>query len=82
MDPVLPGADEPIGFAEHIKPLFRARDRSSMLFAFDLWNDQDVRAHSTAILDRLRQGTMPCDGAWPDERIDVFARWISNGTPA
>jgi len=23
---------------------------------------------------------MPCDGAWPDDRIAVFARWIEQGT--
>ena len=27
-------------------------------------------------------GTMPCDGAWPAERVAVFRRWIDAGTPA
>ena len=33
-----------------------------MLKAFDLWSHSDVQAHQDAILDRLSNGTMPCDG--------------------
>ena len=46
-----------------------------MTFAFDLWSQADVQAHAAGILDRLRNGTMPCDGAWPQEKIEVFRRW-------
>jgi CDGSH-type Zn-finger protein/truncated hemoglobin YjbI len=77
----LPDADEPLSFEVHIKPLFRERDRGSMRFAFDLWDYSDVSTHAGAILDRLREGTMPCDGAWPPERVDLFARWVEAGTP-
>jgi hypothetical protein len=79
---VLPAAGEPVRYDKHIKPLFRARDRQSMTFAFDLWSYDDVRSHAGAILARLRNGTMPCDGAWPAEKIDVFARWVESGTTA
>ena len=79
--PVLPGPDEQLSFEQHIKPLFRQRDRQSMQFAFDLWSHDDVSRHGAAILDRLRNGTMPCDGAWPTEQTDVFARWIDSGRP-
>lgn len=79
--PLLPGPNEPLEFAKHIKPLFRTRDRKSMQFAFDLWSYADVTAHAEAILERLRNGTMPCDGAWPKERIDAFARWVAAGKP-
>ncbi len=78
----LPGADEPLSFAEHIKPLFREGDRQSMRFAFDLWLHDDVAEHAEAILDRLQAGTMPCDGAWPQERVDTFKRWLESGAPA
>lgn len=37
---------------------------------------------ASALLDRLRAGSMPCDGAWPEERVDVFQRWIDSGMPA
>jgi len=63
----------------HIKPLFRKMDRESMSFVFDLWSCRDVSKHATEILKRLDNGTMPCDGAWPKERVDIFRRWIDSG---
>ncbi|HEX6652305.1 MAG TPA: CDGSH iron-sulfur domain-containing protein [Thermoleophilaceae bacterium] len=75
----LPEPGEPVGFAQHIKALFRERDRTSMQFAFDLWSYEDVGEHAEDILERLRNGSMPCDGAWPDEQVAVFARWIAEG---
>jgi Bacterial-like globin len=78
-DMILPGPDETLTFAEHIKPLFRARDRDSMRFAFDLWSYGDVSTHADAILERLKAGTMPCDGPWLPERIDVLQRWVAAG---
>ena len=75
----LPGPDETVRFDAHVKPLFRERDRQSMSFAFDLWSYDDVRAHATDILARLRNGSMPCDGRWPAERMDVFSRWVDSG---
>ena len=53
-----------------------------MRFAFDLWSHEDVAGHADAILDRLRAGTMPCDGAWPEDRVVVFQRWIDSGKAA
>ena len=66
-------------FEEDVKPLFRERDRDSMSFAFDLWSLDDVSTHAAAILGRLEAGTMPCDGAWPAERVAVFR---AGSTPA
>jgi hypothetical protein len=73
---------QPLSFARDIKPLFRERDRQSMRFAFDLWSHDDVTRNSDAIVDRLRDGTMPCDGAWPGEQIAVFQAWVDAGSPA
>jgi len=73
---VLPGPGEPLDFTTHIKPLFRPVDRNSMRFAFDLWDEDDLRTQGAAILGRLKAGTMPCDGAWPMAKIDVFERWL------
>ena len=70
----------PLSFERDIRPLFRDRDRQSMSFVFDLWSADDVRAHASGILDRLRDGTMPCDGAWPPEHVDLFQRWIASGS--
>jgi hypothetical protein len=66
----------------HIKPMFRAKDRQSMQFAFDLWSYNDVRAHAADILGRLGDGTMPCDGTWPSAQVEVFRRWTESGAPA
>jgi CDGSH-type Zn-finger protein/truncated hemoglobin YjbI len=78
--PALPGPQEPVSFEAHIKALFGSRDRQSMSFAFDLWSADDVRAHASEILARLTDGTMPCDGAWPADQVDVFRRWVQTGT--
>jgi truncated hemoglobin YjbI len=75
----LPSPDEPVSYAGHVKPLFRDVDRKSMLFAFDLWSHEDVARHADAILHRLESGTMPCDGGWSQERVEVFRRWIDFG---
>ena len=34
-------------------------------------------AHAAGILDRLQNGSMPCDGAWPQDWIEVFERWTA-----
>jgi CDGSH-type Zn-finger protein/truncated hemoglobin YjbI len=75
----LPGPGETVSFEANIKPLFREHDRQSMAFAFDLWARDDVQAHAAGILEQLSRGTMPCDGAWPAERVEVFKRWTESG---
>ncbi|MEV6098540.1 hypothetical protein [Nocardia sp. NPDC051981] len=78
-DPALPRPEEAVGFGAHIKPLFRDKDQRSMSLVFDLWSLDDVTKHTAEILDRLAAGTMPCDGAWPAEKVDVFRRWTESG---
>jgi hypothetical protein len=75
----LPRDDEPVQFAAQIKPLFRLKDRQSMLRHFDLGSYEDVSVHADRILERLRGGTMPCDGAWPAQQVDLFERWVRSG---
>ena len=53
-----------------------------MTFAFDLWSLDDVSQNADAILNRLQEGSMPCDAAWPKEQVEIFERWISAGKPA
>ena len=71
-----------MSFAADIKPLFRESDRRAMRFAFDLWSYEAVKEHATAILEQLRAGSMPCDGAWTAEQVDVFQRWVDEGMAA
>jgi hypothetical protein len=67
-------------FERDIRPMFREKDHDSMAGHIDLWSYNDVKAHQDAILERLRNGTMPCDGPWPRERVAVFQRWIADGS--
>ena len=53
-----------------------------MDFAFDLWDYKDVRTYAQDILERLEEGSMPCDGEWPEERIARFRDWVEAGMPA
>jgi hypothetical protein len=74
--------DSSPSFARDIRPLFRESDRESMDFAFDLWDYHDVSAHAEDILERLTEGTMPCDGEWPEEQVALFRRWVEAGMSA
>jgi hypothetical protein len=72
---------DPVSFDKDVKPLFRLRDRESMQSHFDLWSYEDVSGHASAIVAQIRAGTMPCDGAWPAEHIDLIQRWVDTGKP-
>jgi hypothetical protein len=41
-----------------------------------------VASHADAIVGALRSGRMPCDGAWPADRVQIVQRWIDAGKPA
>lgn len=66
-------------FERDIRPLFREGDREAMEFAFDLHSYEDVRASAGEILARLEDGSMPCDGEWPEERVALFRAWMDAG---
>jgi hypothetical protein len=68
-----------VRFSSDILPLFRESDRAAMRGAFDLWSHDDVAAHGKAIAERLKNGSMPCDGPWPPERVSLFERWLEQG---
>ena len=71
-----------LSFERDIKPLFRPKDRDSMLQAFDLFDYQAVVANADAIVGALRSGQMPCDAAWPAAQVEKLQQWIDAGTPA
>jgi hypothetical protein len=66
-------------FERDIRPLFRQEDVDSMLFAFDLRSYDDVREYAEEIYDRLADGSMPCDGEWPQAQVERFRTWIDAG---
>jgi hypothetical protein len=75
-----PDSSASASFERDVRPMFREKDHDSMSGHIDLWSYSDVKAHQDAILERLRNGTMPCDGAWPQERVAVFQGWIAGGS--
>jgi len=72
-------ASPDVSFAQDIRPLFRPKDIDAMKAAFDLSDYDDVKSFSGPILQKLRSGSMPCDGAWPAEQVDLFRRWVQGG---
>jgi len=77
-----PQPAQALSFAADIKGLFREDpDRSFMLLIsdFDLHKYEDVRDRADAILAVLVDGSMPCDGSWPPERVATFRKWIEDG---
>jgi len=77
-----PGDDGKLSFERDIRPLFRAKDRDSMMAAFDLFDYGDVVERSDDILGALRSGQMPCDGPWPESQVETLQQWIDAGMPA
>ncbi len=81
-EPPQPPSTAPLGFAADIRGLFReSPDRDAMILFghFDLHRFEDVRDHANSILARLVDGSMPCDGSWPPDRIATFRKWIEDG---
>ena len=68
-------------FATDIRPLFRDRDVRAMNFAFDLSQYDDVKATAQGILDRLTDGSMPCDAPWSADQVALFREWMDDDYP-
>jgi hypothetical protein len=71
---------ERCGRAVHPPPAASVVVEPDLMHA-DRWSYEDVAANADDILERVRAGTMPCDGAWPQEQTDAFACWIEAGKP-
>lgn len=78
------GGHSKLSFERDVKPLFRERDRGTMIEVanFDLWKRDDVADNAEAIVRRLEDGSMPCDAPWPPERVATFRQWMAAGMPA
>ena len=70
-----------LSFAKDIRPLFRDDpDVSSMKdYGLDLSSYSHVKTKAQSIYATLVDGSMPCDGAWPAERITLFKKWMDEG---
>jgi hypothetical protein len=73
--------EKQLSYETDIKPLFREKDRDAMRGVFDLWDYDDVRDNSEAILSKLEDGSMPCDGPWPGDQVALFQTWVDAGAP-
>jgi hypothetical protein len=80
------GRDVTPTFEQHIKPLFRAKDRAAMLFSLDLHNYTDVFNEADSIYNVVRDKTfynlatgMPKDKPWSLRNIHLFQSWIIGG---
>jgi hypothetical protein len=68
-----------VSFADDIRPLFRDPDIEVMKdYGLDLSSYEAVRAQAISICARLADGTMPCDGPWPVEQIELFKQWMDD----
>ena len=61
-----------ISFETDIKPLFRYKDINAMRNRFDLSNYEDVKNNASAIYERVEEGSMPCDEAWEENKVNIF----------
>ena len=70
-----------LSFASDIRPLFRdTPDVDSMKdYGLDLSSYADVKARAKDIYATLEDGSMPCDGAWSEDRVALFKRWMDEG---
>ena len=72
-----------LSFEKNIRPLFRdSPDVDSMKdYGLDLSSYEDVKAQAAAIQARLEDSSMPCDGPWLQEQLDLFKQWMEEGIP-
>lgn len=70
-----------LSFAEDIRPLFREKDVEKMkdIGSFDLSDYEDAKEWAQSIYARLADGSMPCDGAWSQDKLDKFKQWMDQG---
>jgi hypothetical protein len=71
-------ADAQLSFEHDIRLPFRPDDVEAMSFAFDLSSYEEVRDNAEGVYERLADGAMPCDGAWPAQDVERFRRWIDD----
>ena len=71
----------PLSFAMDIRPLFRDDpDVSAMKdYGLDLSSYSHVKLKAQSIYETLLTGSMPCDGAWPADRVGLFKKWMDEG---
>jgi len=63
-----------------IRKLFRDSDVETMkTFGLDLSSYSDVKSNSEKIYSRVKDGSMPCDKKWSDDKVELFRKWMDTG---
>jgi hypothetical protein len=69
-----------LSFARDVRPMFRVTDVDTMQnYGLDLSSYDEVKNKAQAIYATLAEGTMPCDEAWPKDRVATLKRWMDEG---
>ncbi len=71
----------PLSYATDIRPMFREMpDVASMKeFGLDLSSYEQVKENAARIYMVLEDGSMPCDGPWPMNKVAQFKQWMDEG---
>ena len=77
-----------LSYEKDIKPMFTQMDQNHMKTRgskFDLWSYADVKRKASAILTRVKNGSMPPPSSgekrWTDDMVNKFQQWINEGYP-
>ena len=70
-----------LSFERDIKPLFRTKDRDSMLQAFDLFEYEDVVEHADAVVGALAAGRCPATAPGPIPRSTNSSSGLTRARP-
>ena len=70
-----------LSFAKDIRPLFRDELDVEVMkpFGLDLSSYEAVKEQAANIVERLEDGSMPCDESWPKSQIELIKQWMSEG---
>jgi len=72
-----------LSFTRDIRPLFRDDDVDTMKqFGLDLSSYDAVKEKARQIYAAVADGSMPCDGPWPRDRVATFRTWMDEGMAA
>lgn len=85
------GPRDALSYVADIRPLFRPQDiacmtRGQVLLDDLAWMTEPVsgfgyerHGNANVVGERLAAKTMPPDGAWSDELIALYLRWVEEG---
>jgi hypothetical protein len=60
--------------------MFRNSDIETMQnYSLNLSSYNEAKKKIQPIHATLAEGTMPCDGAWPKDRVAALQRWMDEG---